>query len=86
MGNELTQPEVATLLRELLADILGIEDVGLDVDLVEELDAESLQRLELMSDVEHRLDVRLDVKRWRSARTIAELAELALGELEAQRP
>ncbi|HMJ01954.1 MAG TPA: acyl carrier protein [Conexibacter sp.] len=84
MGIELTRAEVATLLRELLADILELEEVGLEQDLVDELDADSLQRLELMTEVEHRLAVRLDARAWRAAPTLAELTELTLRELGAQ--
>jgi len=80
MGGELTRAQLVELLRDLLADILELEpeQVAVDDDLVDELDADSLQRLELMTEVEHRTGVRLDFRAWREARTLAELAELAL--------
>jgi acyl carrier protein len=88
MERALSDAEVVALLCELLADILELpsERVGRDDDLVDELDADSLQRLELMTEVEHRLDVRLDARAWRDARTVGELAELTLRELEEPRP
>lgn len=80
MGDELTRADLTALLRDLLADILELEpeQVGVDDDLVDELDADSLQRLELMTEVEHRVGVRLDFRAWCEARTLAELAELTL--------
>lgn len=79
----MTREEVVALLRELLAEILELEPHELDAeqDLIDELDADSLQRLDLMTEVAHRLDVRLDARAWREARTLAELTELTLREL-----
>ena len=84
----MTRADVVALLRELLADILELapEQVGLQQDLIDELDADSLQRLELMTEVEHRLDLRLDARAWHAARTLDELAELTLRELAEPRP
>jgi acyl carrier protein len=86
--HELTRERVVALLRELLGDILELapDDVGLRQDLIDELDADSLQRLELMTEAEHRLGIRLDARAWREARTLAELAELTLRELAEPRP
>jgi acyl carrier protein len=86
--HDVTSARVVALLRELLGDILELapEEVGLHQDLIDELDADSLQRLELMTEVEHRLDVRLDARAWREARTLAELAELTMRELAEPRP
>jgi len=83
----MTRDDVVALLRELLGDILELapEEVGIEQDLIDELDADSLQRLELMTEVEHRLDVRLDARAWHAARTVAELAELTLRELAEPR-
>lgn len=88
MGHELTRERVVALLRELLGDILELapEEVGIDQDLIDELDADSLQRLELMTELEHQLDVRLDARAWREARTLSELAELTVRELAEPRP
>lgn len=90
MGDELTPtPErVTALLRELLADILELDvaQVGAEEDLVDELDADSLQRLELMTEVEHELGIRLDARAWRGARTVAELTELTLQRCGAAQP
>lgn len=88
MERELTPDQLTALMRDLLADILELpaEEVGLDEDLIDELDADSLQRLELMSEVEHRFGVRLDARAWRDARTLAGLVELTLRTLrEPQR-
>jgi acyl carrier protein len=77
--------DVVALLRELLGDILelgaGGAEIALDQDLIDDLDTDSLQRLELMTEVEHRLGLRLDARAWREARTLAELTELTLREL-----
>ena len=80
MGDQLTRAELTALLRDLLADILELdaEQVHADDDLVDELDADSLQRLELMTEVEHRVGARLDFRAWCEARTLAELADLTL--------
>lgn len=88
MEHELTDPDVVALLCELLGDILELptEQVGRDDDLVDELDADSLQRLELMTEVERQLDIRLDARAWREARTVGELAELTRAELAEPRP
>jgi acyl carrier protein len=88
MEPELTDVRIVALLQELLGDILELapEQVGRDDDLVDELDADSLQRLELMTEVEHRLGIRLDARAWREARTVAELAELTLRELAEPHP
>ena len=87
MRNELTEQEVVTLLRELLADIFELtDDVGLDEDLAREREADSLQWLELMSEVEHRLGIRIDARAWRSASTLAGLAELTLSKLVTRQP
>jgi acyl carrier protein len=79
----MTQAEVTALLRELLADILELDPQELDVeqDLIDDLDTDSLQRLELMTEVEHRLGVRLEARAWRDACTLAELTQLTLREL-----
>jgi len=78
-----TREEVVALLRELLGEILELDPQELDFeqDLIDDLDTDSLQRLELMTEVEHRLDVRLDARAWREARTLTELTELTLREL-----
>ena len=75
--------DVVALLRELLGEILELDPQELDVeeDLIDDLDTDSLQRLELMTELEHRLDVRLDARAWREARTLTELTELTLREL-----
>lgn len=88
MGNELTRERVVALLRELLGDILELEphELGTEQDLIDDLDADSLQRLELMTELEHELDVRLDARTWREARTLAELAELTMRELAEPHP
>jgi acyl carrier protein len=80
MGDELTQPQVIARLRELLAEILecDTEEIELDGDLVDELDADSLQRLELMTEIEHELGIRLDAGAWREARTLRALGDLTL--------
>jgi acyl carrier protein len=79
----MTRDEVVGLLRELLGEILELDPHELDAgqDLIDDLDTDSLQRLELMTEIEHRLDVRLDARAWREARTLAELTELTLREL-----
>lgn len=88
MGDQLTPQEVTALLRELLAEILelDVDEVSADDDLVDGLDADSLQRLDLMTEVEHRLGIRLDARAWRQARTLAELAALTLRKLEEPQP
>ncbi len=88
MGDRLTPEEVRRFLGELLADILElpVEEVGPDDDLIDELDADSLQRLELMSEVEHRIGVRIDAGAWREARTLAQLTELTLEKLRESQP
>jgi acyl carrier protein len=77
MAGTLNELGIRTLLCELLAEILElpIEAVDAEVDLVDELDADSLQRLELMTMVERRLGIRFDAAEWRDARTVAELAD-----------
>jgi acyl carrier protein len=79
----MTREQVVALLRELLGEILELDPQELDVeqDLIDDLDTDSLQRLELMTELEHRLDVRLDARAWREARTLTELTELTLREL-----
>jgi len=79
----MSREEVVTLLRELLGDILELDPAQLELeqDLIDDLDTDSLQRLELMTEVEHELGVRLDARAWREARTLAELAALTLREL-----
>ena len=79
----MTRAEVVALLRELLGDILELDpaELQLEQDLIDDLDTDSLQRLELMTEVEQRLGVRLDARAWREARTLAELTDLTLGEL-----
>lgn len=64
-------------IRSLLAEILELtpDEVRLDADLVDELDIDSLQRLALMTMVEDRFAVRLDVEDWRAARTVRELSD-----------
>ncbi|MFL5817035.1 MAG: acyl carrier protein [Conexibacter sp.] len=76
----MTREQVIALLRELLGEILELDPQELDVeqDLIDDLDTDSLQRLELMTELEHRLDVRLDARAWREARTLTELTELTL--------
>ena len=75
--------QIVALVRELLGEILELDPRSLeaDQDLIDDLDTDSLQRLELMTEVEHRLGVRLDARAWREARTLAELTELTLREL-----
>ncbi|HEV7774147.1 MAG TPA: phosphopantetheine-binding protein [Conexibacter sp.] len=79
----MTREQIVDLLRELLGEILELDPQELDfeLDLIDDLDTDSLQRLELMTEVEHQLDVRLDARAWREARTLTELTELTLREL-----
>ena len=79
----MSRAEVVALLRALLGEILELdpEQLALEQDLIDDLDTDSLQRLELMTEVEHELGVRLDARAWREARTLAELTELTLREL-----
>ena len=79
----MTREAVVALLRELLGEILELDPQELDAeqDLIDDLDTDSLQRLELMTELEHRLDLRLDARAWREARTLTELTELTLREL-----
>lgn len=79
----MTREQVIALLRELLGEILELDPQELDAeqDLIDDLDTDSLQRLELMTEVEHQLGVRLDARAWREARTLAELTELTLRRL-----
>jgi acyl carrier protein len=79
----MTRAEVVVLLRELLGEILELDPAQLELeqDLIDDLDTDSLQRLELMTEVEHELSVRLDARAWRDARTLTELTELTLREL-----
>lgn len=79
----MTRAQVTELLRELLGEILELDPQELDAeqDLIDELDTDSLQRLELMTEVEHRLDVRLDARAWREGRTLTDLTELTMHEL-----
>jgi acyl carrier protein len=79
----MTREEVMALLRELLGDILELDPHELDPaqDLIDDLDTDSLQRLELMNEIEHQLDVRLDARAWREARTLAELTALTVRKL-----
>jgi len=79
----MTRAEVVALLRELLGEILELDpsELQLEQDLIDDLDTDSLQRLELMTEIEHRLGVRLDARAWREARTLSELTDLTLREL-----
>jgi acyl carrier protein len=79
----MTREQVVALLREQLGEILELDPHELEIeqDLIDDLDTDSLQRLELMTEVEDRLDVRLDARAWREARTLSELTELTLREL-----
>ena len=79
----MTREQVVVLLRELLGEILELDphELDADQDLIDDLDTDSLQRLELMTEIEHRLEVRLDARAWREARTLTELTELTLREL-----
>jgi acyl carrier protein len=79
----MTREQVVALLREQLGEILELDphELELEQDLIDDLDTDSLQRLELMTEVEDRLDVRLDARAWREARTLSELTELTLREL-----
>jgi acyl carrier protein len=88
MGHELTPRELTARMRELLAEILELnaEEIGTDQDLIDALDADSLQRLELMTEVEQEVGIRLDARAWRSARTLDELAELTLQRLGEPAP
>ncbi len=72
------EPDALTAtIRSLLAEVLELaaDEVGLDVDLVDELDVDSLQLLALMTMVQDRFAVRLDVEDWRAARTVRELSD-----------
>jgi len=79
----MTRAAVVARLRELLGEILELDpaELGEQQDLIDDLDTDSLQRLELMTEVEHELGVRLDARAWREARTLSELTELTLREL-----
>ena len=72
-----TTDELAELVRALLAEILQrpASELALESDLVEDLGLDSLQQLELMTDVERQLKLRLDVDDWLGGRDICGLAE-----------
>jgi acyl carrier protein len=77
MGKLLTCEELTTLVQALLAEILECSPQGVpeEASLVDDLDLDSLQQLELMTRVEHELNLRLDIEDWRGGRTVRELAE-----------
>jgi len=79
----MTPQQVTTVLRELLADLLELDPQTLEPeqDLIDDLDTDSLQRLELLTETERQLGVRLDARAWREARTLADLTDLVLHEL-----
>lgn len=76
MGTAPTLEATASIVRALLADIIELpfDDVAVDADLKDELEADSLHQLELMAAVEDRFDIRLDVEDWSGSRTVSELA------------
>ena len=84
----MTRADVVALLRDLLGEILELDPHELDVeqDLIDDLDTDSLQRLDLMAEVEHRLGVRLDARAWREARSLTELTDLTLQALAESTP
>jgi acyl carrier protein len=77
MPESLSTAEIVTLLRELIAELLeiGVAEVIPDADLVREQGVDSLQQLELMTRVEHRLHVTFDVETWLMRTTLVDLAE-----------
>jgi len=78
--------ELVEVIREMLAEMLGVApgEIGLDDDLIDDLHADSLHQLELMTAIEERFGVALDVEDWRSTRTVSEFAERTRLQLAAQ--
>lgn len=77
MPREPTSEALVALLRELLAEMLEapLEEVGADAHLTDDLEVDSLQRLELMTSIERRLGIRLDAEDWSDGESILELAQ-----------
>jgi acyl carrier protein len=77
MTSQFTSERLVALVRSLLAEIVEtpVQMISVDANIAEELDLDSLQQLELMTMVERRLDVRLDVEDWLNSHNILELAE-----------
>jgi acyl carrier protein len=77
MPQALSTQEIVALLRELLVELLEIDisEVTLDSDLTDGLCVDSLQQLELMTRVERRLHITLDIDAWLTPATVAHLAQ-----------
>lgn len=88
MAAPLTSEQLVDLVRTLLAEILetDTQEIPLEADLIDELELDSLQHLELMTMVERRVGLRLDIEDWRGGRNVAELAERVRLRLERPAP
>lgn len=81
MPETISDQEILTLLRELLAELLemDISEVPGDANLRDGLCVESLQQLELMTRVEEELDMMFDIETWIEPETVADLARHIAG-------
>ncbi len=72
-----TRDDLAELVRAILAELLEkpASELEPESDLIDDLGLDSLQQLELMTNVERRLQLRLDVDDWLGGRTVLQLAE-----------
>jgi acyl carrier protein len=85
METEAAAADVRQTLRSLVAQVLELDESEVvdDVDLSDDLAADSLQQLELVTALERKYGVRYAADDWRGPTTIAQLTEVTLARLRA---
>jgi acyl carrier protein len=84
MSVEARAAEIRQVARELVAEILEVdpEEVDDHVDFAAEFEADSLQRLELMSGLEYHFGVRYPADDWRELTTVANIVARTLDRMK----
>ena len=76
---------LVTLLRDFLtantATKAMADQVGVDTDLITDLEMESIQIMEYVVEIEDHYDISIDLESLSNARTIADLAAIATREM-----
>ena len=78
--------EIRSRVREIICQVTGIRDEELDdaVELVADLDFDSLSMMEIAVDIDYAYRLQLPEERMQAIRSVREAVELVRRELEAR--
>lgn len=80
-----TPEELLAIVREATVTILGVDEaaVTMETDFAEDLEADSLSMVEIITEVEDALDIEVPPEELKDVKTVAQAVELLQGKLSS---